>query len=128
MQYEQLLERRILILESDRDVRDVAAEVLEAVGANPHPVPDLDDGIHALCATAFDALLVEIVLWHARNALLPELARRLQQAAAVVLTGDSEHIPAPRDAYHLPKPFSREQLLKTLAAAIEARTPKDASP
>ncbi len=109
--------RRILVVDRDRDVRDVLCELLAQRGAVPEAASNADDAILAVRAHPFDALLIEAFVWNARGGLLAEFAVRSQPAAAVLLTGDTgAEAPAPSGARVLEKPFTSRDLSDALDA------------
>ncbi len=114
-------DQRVLVAETDREVREVLAEVLESLGAKPHVAPNVDEAILALRALQFDALVLEAGLWNAREAQLASAVRQLQPNAAVVLTGPWEDSTEPSARLTLlEKPFSPAKLTDALSAALSA--------
>jgi len=117
----------ILIVEDDDAVRELASRLLEAAGFR---VLAARDGVEALqSATEFGSslrvLLTDIVLPRMRGS---ELASRLTllrpDLKVILMSGYTEHIAQnqnlPSDALFLEKPFTREQLLRTINQALRS--------
>ncbi|MBM4335930.1 MAG: response regulator [Deltaproteobacteria bacterium] len=112
----------VVVAETDRDVRDVVAEILEAEGAQVRQASSADDLIRVLASAAFDALVVETELWRSGGLRLLEAIERRQPAPAVVLTGDwpGDSEP-PSDVRLIEKPFAAGSLVAAFSAALGAR-------
>lgn len=113
----------VVVAETDRDVRDVVAEILEAQGARVRQASSADDLIRAVASAACDALVVETELWRLGGLRLLEAIERLQPAPAVVLTGDwpGDSEP-PADVRLIEKPFAAGSLVAAFSAALGARS------
>jgi CheY-like chemotaxis protein len=118
---------RVLVVEDDPAVREIARELLEAVGYRVQVAPDGQEAL-ALCARAGEPpqlLLTDVVLPGVTG---PQLAENLTAAYAGLRVlfisgyaadalGRATTLPADVDL--LVKPFTRDALLRRVRAALD---------
>jgi DNA-binding NtrC family response regulator len=114
--------RTVLVVEDD----DVIRDALRGLLSEDHDVvcvETLGAARRLLGEVAFDALVLDLVLNEEHGeALLHELAARHGPTPAVVVVSASKMAPTIARAYAVPvlsKPFDADQLLKTIAGAID---------
>ena len=119
----------VLLVEDDAAVRDVALAFLEGFGCRVTACSSGEDALLVLASeTAFDLLLTDIALGAGLRGT--DLALRAQQRfprlAVLLVSGFSEELidadrAAPLDWELLPKPYSRNDLERSMSSAIAAR-------
>jgi PAS domain S-box-containing protein len=120
----------VLLVEDDAAVRDVALAFLEGFGCRVTACSSGEDALLVLASeTAFDLLLTDIALGAGLRGT--DLALRAQQRfprlAVLLVSGFSEELidadrASPLDWELLPKPYSRNDLERSMSSAIAARS------
>lgn len=114
--------RRVLVVDDERPVRETTARMLQASGYDVITAATLTDarGMVDDVSLEFEALITDVVLSGERGTDLLEQCRRARpKIRIVVMSGFSPDPTAAAalskyDAAFLPKPFRRDQLLRTL--------------
>jgi CheY-like chemotaxis protein len=119
--------KTVLVVEDEKDVRELACEFLTAAG---YGVLAAQDGVEALevakrLGGSIQVVLTDVVMPKMRG---PELGARLKsllpQLKIVYMTGYLEQNDAPNgfleDAFILQKPFSRETLVHLVSQALNS--------
>lgn len=127
---------RILVVDDEEDIRDVARLLLESAG---YAVACAEDGRAALREMQqgeFDLLITDMLMPEMDGVeLINEVRRRNPEQRVVAMSGGGH---APKESYlqiaHLcgaqvllPKPFNREQLLRAVTAAGAGKPAGDAA-
>ncbi len=118
---------RVLIVEDEPDVRALSAETLRAIGYVVHEAADAREAEDALARHAFDVLFVDVGLPGADGLEVARAARRSNPDVDVVLTtGYGDVIdPEVEDDVEasdcLPKPYSPDQLARTIDGVVMSR-------
>ncbi|MEQ8246817.1 MAG: PAS domain-containing protein [Alphaproteobacteria bacterium] len=118
---------RVLFVEDDPDLRDMAEQMIRALGYVVESVPDADTAARRLIQkTPFDILLTDLVLPGNTNGhQLAEFARGIRPTMHIVVTSgyaDSvlkEEGDLPAGSIFLPKPFR----MSALSQVLHAETP-----
>jgi len=118
--------KTVLVVEDEREVRELACEFLQAAG---YSVLTAGDGLEALetverLGKSIQVVLTDVVMPRMRG---PALAKRLKtllpHAKIVYMTGylgqNGESHDYLRDAYFLQKPFTRENLVGQVGEALK---------
>ncbi len=121
-------ELRVLLVEDDAAVRDIAAGFLAGFGCVVTSCSTGEDALSALAhAPAFDLLMTDIALGAGLRGT--DVAARAQQRhpglAVLLVSGFSQELvdadqSAPLDWELLPKPYSRRDLERAISAALAA--------
>jgi PAS domain S-box-containing protein len=125
----------VLLVEDDADVRDVVQGFVDALGCEVETARSAESALALLAARRFDLLLTDIALGAGmRGTELARQAQARQPGLAVLLISgfaaemlDQERQrEGARDDGKLPwellrKPFSREELMRALGRALDAR-------
>ena len=119
---------RVLLVEDDAAVRDIAAGFLAGFGCVVTRCATGEEALEALSsAPAFDLLMTDIALGAGLRGT--EVAARAQQRqpglAVLLVSGFSQELvdadeSAPLDWELLPKPYSRHELERAIASAVSA--------
>ncbi|MGF6494193.1 CheY-like chemotaxis protein [Luteibacter sp. 621] len=113
--------RRVLVVEDDEALREIACDVLAGGGWGPQPAASLPEALAALDGTSFHAVLADIDLDEREQGL--ELARtvrtRWPDGGVVAVTGRHADgmLALPQGVVFLGKPYQRRQLLAVLDLA-----------
>lgn len=112
---------RVLVVDDEPSVRMVARLMLERAG---YVVEEADDAaaglVRARAGAGFAVVLLDVSLPdRAGTDLIPELRALIPDARVVLASGRSEEdVPDHGADGFLPKPFSRDQLLAAVRAAL----------
>lgn len=118
--------RKILVVEDDADVAEVAAAVLENLGHHVAVCPDADTALAALGTTPdFDLVFSDIMMPGPMNGidLAETIARQFPDMPVLLATGFSNAALAPR-ALRFPvlaKPYSVQDLSRRIGQLLRAR-------
>jgi signal transduction histidine kinase/ActR/RegA family two-component response regulator len=120
----------VLVVEDEKEVRELAAEFLKGAGYRVLTAKDGQDALETAerLGVAIQAVLTDVVMPKMRG---PELGDRLKNLLPhlriVYMTGYLEQCATERaffgDALFLQKPFSRETLLRHMDEALQANPP-----
>lgn len=121
MKAKLLSDCRVLVIESDRDVRDVVAECLECHGARIRTVTNVREAERALRSAAFDVLMVESDLWRMDGGWLRHRVSQLSPTSQIIVTASWVDSEADLEGTTwLPKPFSSDQLTGAIESAFHS--------
>jgi signal transduction histidine kinase/CheY-like chemotaxis protein len=118
---------RVLVIDDDETVRQVLADMLEALGHEPAQAGDGFDGLE-LCATGgFDLVITDLSMpgmsgWEVAEAI----GRNHPQVPVGMVTGWGERVDSQQAARHhlrfvLAKPFSVDDVMRAVTGALERR-------
>ena len=121
------MRKTVLVVEDEKDVRDLASEFLKAAGYNVHTA---EDGVEALekaeqLGKSLHVVLTDIVMPKMRGpALVKQLKNQLPHVKIVFMTGyleqNGDGTKFLEGAFFLQKPFSRESLVAQIGKALES--------
>ena len=112
---------RVLLVEDDGEVRDTVASALRAAGFEIHTATTADEALAQLHAgERYAAVLTDVVMPGALSGidLAREIRSRYPAMAVVIATGYSDRAVQVPGVQALPKPYSLEQAIDALNAAI----------
>jgi PAS domain S-box-containing protein len=121
---------RVLLVEDEAPVRDVAREILTGKGYTVLEARDVDDALRIAGEDPrrLDLLLTDVVMPTMSGRTLAARVRRLHPEARVLyMSGYSDEAgapprPADPDMTFLPKPFTPPELLRAVRAILDAET------
>jgi CheY-like chemotaxis protein len=110
--------RRILVVEDDPDLRQMAAELLRMIGHEPHCAEDAETALRLLASEDFDWLFTDISLPGMDGLELAKLAKQMQTDMRIVFaSGYGNAICVEdRDAVVLKKPYHLLELQRIFQA------------
>ncbi|NNL87312.1 MAG: response regulator [Myxococcales bacterium] len=114
---------RVLLVDDEASVREVAARILEFAGCEVRTVATGGEGLAAYAADpSFDAVLIDMALPDVGGLKVAEGLRKAGCDAAIVLTSGSagEHPLPPAFPHFLAKPFGEIALRRCIAEALAA--------
>ena len=117
----------ILLVDDEPSLRWTMAELLRRAGYDVQTAQDFDSALECFGAGRFEAAVVDIVLPRKSGVqLLAELRRRDAELPVIMMTGEPNLSLLPEivraGAYDfLPKPVTKEVLVKAVARAVERR-------
>ncbi len=115
---------RVLVVDRERDVREVIEDLLLDHGFEVHHASSRPEAIGALRDRRFEALLCHLSLLREEGGQLAYASRHLQPGLRVIAMSASAELAAPGEAdANLLKPFTRRQLLE-----VFKQTPEQAGP
>jgi DNA-binding NtrC family response regulator len=116
---------RILVVDDEAVVRELAVELLRRSGYAPHGVASATDALELLAKERFDLLLSDVVMPGMTGVeLLYELRARKHDLPVVLMTGGSQEPERTANAVKLGatsllyKPFSHDELRDVVVAAL----------
>jgi len=112
---------RVLLVEDDGEVRDTVASALRAAGFEIHTATTADEALAQLHAgERYAAVLTDVVMPGALSGidLAREIRSRYPAMGVVIATGYSDRAVQVPGVQALPKPYSLEQAIDALNAAI----------
>jgi PAS domain S-box-containing protein len=115
---------RVLLVEDDAEVRQVACQFLVALGCTVVPCPDAEAALDVLAADiAFDLLLTDIALGPGLRGT--ELAQRVEQRLptlpVLLMSGFSQELVGTSPGHELlQKPYTREALERAMVRVLRA--------
>jgi DNA-binding NtrC family response regulator len=119
---------RILVVDDESLVRDLAVEILRRSGHLPHGVPSARRALELLEQEPFDLVLSDVVMPEMTGVeLLYELRARRHDLPVVLMTGGSQDPERTTNAVKvgatslLYKPFSHDELREAVEHALDAR-------
>jgi|GEM_PF-5718779 len=122
-----LVGRAVLVVDDDADSLEIARAILQGAGAAVVTAASAGEGMAALAARAFDAIVCDIGMPQidGHDFLTAVRRRRLTAAPALALSGYASSVDARRAVesgfgQHLAKPVSPETLVAAVAALIAA--------
>ncbi len=121
-------ERRVLVVDDDRQLVDVIVELLQAGGLAARGATDAEDALRYLAGGHFDVVLCDVEMPGKSGLdLLAELARSSPELPVVLMSASplpgSVGGQASRAAFgFLGKPFSRADLTDVVGRALTHRT------
>lgn len=118
---------RILIIDDEQDIRDVARILLEGCGYAVTCAEDGHAALRALDHQSFDVVITDMLMPEMDGVELINELRRRNPAQSIVAMSGGGH--APRESYLqiarlcgaqalLAKPFNREQLIRAVEAGL----------
>lgn len=119
--------RTILLVDDEPSIRWTMAELLRRAGYDVRAAQDFDGALEGFSAGRFEAAVIDIVLPRKSGVqLLSELRQRDPDLPVIMMTGEPNLSLLPEivraGAYDfLPKPVTKEVLLKAVARAVERR-------
>jgi PAS domain S-box-containing protein len=119
--------RTILLVDDEPSLRWTMAELLRRAGYDVLAAQDFDSALEGFAAGRFEAAVIDIVLPRKSGVqLLAELRGRDEELPVIMMTGEPNLSLLPEivraGAYDfLPKPVTKEVLLKAVARAVERR-------
>ncbi len=118
---------RILVVDDEPAIRDLAVEILRRSGYEPQSVPSARQALELLDEEAFDLVVSDVVMPEMTGVeFLSELRERRPQLPVVLMTGGSKEPERTAKAVALGacgllyKPFSQAELRAAVEAALEA--------
>jgi signal transduction histidine kinase len=119
--------RALLVVDDDVESLEIIKTILEAAGASIVTAASADEGLAALAARAFDAIVCDIGMPQidGHDFITAARRRRLSRSPALALSGYASSEDAKRAAEsgfgrHLAKPVSAEELVAAVAYLIAA--------
>jgi CheY-like chemotaxis protein len=125
---------RILVVEDEQAIRSLIVSILERGGYRPLAARGAEEARAAAAAEVFDLLLTDVVMPATSG---PELARRLRESRpglrVLYMSGFADHpaiqqAPGSADGEMLRKPFTVEEILARVRAALDAPPSPDQVP
>ena len=121
---------RVLVAEDDESVRRLAVRLLSEAGYEVLEACDLEEGVGAGAdGRRIDLLIADVVMPEASGRALAERLSAAQDGLRVLyMSGYSEDVLArhgvdPERVAFLPKPFTRDSLLRAVRGSLEQRAP-----
>jgi two-component system cell cycle sensor histidine kinase/response regulator CckA len=110
----------VLVVDDDRVVAQLAAEILRGAGHEVHIAHDPQTALALVKANAVDVVLTDVVLGAVDGVELAESVASLRPNTTVIfMSGYGAHARGPAaDDPVLTKPFSPDQLCERVAAAL----------
>jgi signal transduction histidine kinase/DNA-binding response OmpR family regulator len=115
---------RFLVVEDDRDARELACEMLAALGHRAHGVASAEQALELLSRARFEVLFTDLHLPGMRGDELAARATATIPGMAVILASGEGSVPAGgrrSELVLLPKPYDLMQLQLGIAAVERAR-------
>jgi DNA-binding NtrC family response regulator len=117
---------RILVVDDESSVRDLAVEILRRSGYRPQGVASATHALEALDRQSFDLVVSDVVMPEMTGVeLLSELRARWHELPVVLMTGGSPDPERTTNALRagatwvLHKPFSHDELRTAVATALD---------
>jgi signal transduction histidine kinase/ActR/RegA family two-component response regulator len=132
-----LFELTILVVDDEKDVRDILTYVLEEAGANVLAVGGVDDALRALSGRHVDELLSDIVMPRQDGYDLVAAIRRQPGSTrpplaiavtALASSAERQRVLAAGFDHHVAKPVEFSQLLRLIAESRRGRAAPSAAP
>ncbi|MFL6673402.1 MAG: response regulator [Massilia sp.] len=111
---------RLLVVEDDRDARELACEMLAALGHSAHGVSSAEEALELLAAASFDVLFTDLNLPAMSGDELAVRASATAPGLDIILASGDRPVAAGQ-ARLLPKPYDLMQLQLTLVDILGAR-------
>jgi DNA-binding NtrC family response regulator len=119
---------RVLVIDDDPGIRDVCREILELAGHTVDVAPDGAVGLKMFAAAPYQVVLCDIFMPNKDGIeTITELVRTYVAVSVVAMSGGAVGLPdylASARKFgavnELPKPFSAEELLDVVAAAVDS--------
>ena len=117
---------RVLVVDDEPALRELAAEILTMAGYRVLTAVDGRDALEVMLANEFDALLSDIIMPNMDGYQLAQRVSELYPAVKIQLASgfsDNRHDSAIRQQWHehiLHKPYSSVDLLESLASVLSA--------
>ena len=112
---------RVLVVDDERDARDLCSEFLAQAGAEVTAAASVEEALERLDGTRYDVLVSDLSMPHADGyALMRAIGQRGWKLPAIALsahssTNDKEHALEAGFQTHLAKPFQDRQLVELVA-------------
>lgn len=127
------MSERVLLIEDDERLAAMLAEYLVSMGFEARTAPDAASGIEALAGSAFDALVLDVMLPDRDGFEVCREVRTRSEIPILMLTARGDEtdrivgLELGADDY-LPKPFNPRELLARLRAILRRRRPSVPGP
>jgi CheY-like chemotaxis protein len=123
---ERLAQPAILLVEDDRDIREMLATLLDMAGFNVQACDSAECGLNALRETAFDLVLTDYALPRQSGLWLLEHAEAegLLQGTPVIIVTAHPHVDGASRYEVIHKPFDLDQLIERVRYRVEGEGPR----
>jgi len=123
---ERLAQPAILLVEDDRDIREMLTTLLEIAGFRVHPCDSAECGLNALREDEFDLVLTDYALPRQSGVWLLEHARAegLIDTTPVLIVTAHPHVDGAADYEVIQKPFDLDELIERVRYRVEGEGPR----
>ena len=123
---DRLAEPAILVVEDDRDIREMLATLLDMAGFKVHACDSAECGLNALRESEFDLILTDYALPRQSGLWLLEHAQAegLIQGTPVLIVTAHPHVEGANGYEVIHKPFDLDELIERVRYRVEGEGPR----